>query len=118
MLNDLKNILSNLNKDINQEKLLEYLNSTLSKEEQHSLEMQMNDDPFISDAVDGLQHFEKDQQVSLIVHHLNEGLRKQLEKKKARRKTSIQQQPWIYFALIILLILIVVAYVIIKKLYA
>lgn len=84
MPNDLKNILSNLNKDINQEKLLEYLNSTLSKEEQHSLEMQMNDDPFISDAVDGLQHFEKDQQVSLIVHHLNEGLRKQLEKESTQ----------------------------------
>jgi len=117
MPNDLKDILSNLNKDIEQDKLLEYLNRTLTTEEQHAIEMQMNDDPFMSDAVDGLQQFEKNQQVSLLVQHLNEGLRQQLNKKKTRRKNKIQQQPF-YFALILLLILIVVAFVIIKKLYS
>jgi hypothetical protein len=44
MSNELKDILSNLNKDIEQEKLLEYLNRRLSEEEQHLLEHQMNDD--------------------------------------------------------------------------
>ncbi|HMJ46723.1 MAG TPA: hypothetical protein VK498_05305 [Ferruginibacter sp.] len=117
MPNELKDILSNLNKDIEQEKLLQYINRTLSAEEQHAIEMKMNDDPFMSDAADGLQQFEKNNQVSLLVYQLNEGLRKELDKKKSRRKIRIiPQQPWVYFTVVLLLVLIVIAYVVIKKL--
>lgn len=117
MPNELKDILANLNKDIEQEKLLEYINRQLSSEEQHAIERQLNDDEFISDAHDGLQHLEQNNRVSLLVHQLNEGLRKELAKKKNKRKQkTIPQQPWVYFTVILLLILAVVAYIIIKKL--
>ncbi len=44
-MNDgLKDILSNLNKDIEQEKLLQYLNQHMSEEEIHAFEKQMSDD--------------------------------------------------------------------------
>lgn len=116
MNNDLKNILSNLSKDIEQEKLLEYLNRKLSAEEQHALETQMNDDAFMSDAMDGLEQIKNADKVSLAVTQLNEGLKKQLEKNKKRRnKGTVIQDSWIYYTVILLLLLAVIGYVVIKK---
>ena len=54
MSDELKNILSNLNKDIEQNKLLDYLNKKLSAADAHELEKQMADDEFMNDAVEGL----------------------------------------------------------------
>lgn len=116
MNNDLKNILSNLNKDIEQDKLLEYLNRKLSAEEQHVLETQMNNDEFMSDAMDGLEEMKNTDRVSLAVSQLNAGLKKQLEKNKKRRnKVTVIQDSWIYYTVILLLLLAVIGYVIIKK---
>ena len=116
MNNDLKNILSNLNKDIEQEKLLEYLNRKLSQEEQHELETQMNSDPFISDAMDGLEQVKNTDKVSKLVTQLNAGLKKQLENNKKRRnKGTLLQDSWIYYTVILLLLLAVIGYVVIKK---
>ena len=78
MSDDLKKILSNLNNNIEQEKLLEYLNRQLTEEEQHDLEAQMNDDEFMSDALDGLEQMNDKTVVPLIVKELNSGLKKQL----------------------------------------
>ena len=57
MSDDLKDILSNLNKEIEQEKLLEYLNKNLSAAEAHEVEKQMANDEFMNDAVEGLEKF-------------------------------------------------------------
>jgi hypothetical protein len=116
MSNELKDILSNLNKDIEQEKLLQYLNRRLSEEEQHLLEQQMNDDEFVSDAMEGLEQIKGTDKVNLAVSQLNAGLKKQLENtKKKRRKTNVIQESWIYYAVILLLLLAVVGYVVIRR---
>ena len=116
MNNELKNILSNLSKDIEQEKLLEYLNRKLSAEEQHVLETQMNDDAFMSDAMDGLEQMKSTDKVSLAVTQLNAGLKKQLEKNKKRRnKGTGMQDSWIYYTVILLLLLAVIGYLVIRK---
>ena len=116
MNNELKNILSNLSKDIEQEKLLEYLNRKLSAEEQHVLETQMNNDAFMSDAMDGLEQMKSADKVSLAVTQLNEGLKKQLEKNKKRRnKGTVMQDSWIYYTVILLLLLAVIGYLVIRK---
>lgn len=117
MSDELKNILSNLNKDIEQEKLLEYLNRNLPPAEQHDLEKQMNDDEFMNDAVEGLEQVENKQSIPGYIKQLNTDLRKQLDKKKVKRyKRKIPNQYWAYISIILLLLLIVVAYLIIKKL--
>ena len=118
MNNDLKNILSNLNKDVEQDKLLEYLNRSLSPEEQHQLESQLNDDPFMSDAMDGLSEMPSSEKVALMVYQLNKNLKTQLEKKKKRKKRAIFETPWLYYTVIFLLIVAVVGYIIIKKINA
>ena len=57
MSENLKDILSNLNPDIDQETLLQYLQGKLSPQEQHELEKQILDNEFAADAIDGLQDF-------------------------------------------------------------
>jgi len=113
---ELKDILSNLNRDIEQEKLLDYLNKKLSASEAHELEKQMADDEFVNDAVEGLEEFKNKKDLSLYVQQLNNDLKKQLDKKKQRKeKRKLKEQPWLYFSIVLLLVLIVVCFVLVRK---
>ena len=80
MSDDLKDILSNLNKDIEQEKLLDYLNKQLSAADAHDVEKQMTDDEFMNDAVEGLEQFKDKKDLSFLVDQLNRDLKKQTAK--------------------------------------
>ena len=116
MADDLKDILANLNKDIDQEKLLQYLNRELSKEEQHEVEKHLNQDPFAADALEGLEMVADKKNIPGLVQQLNHELKKQTQRKKSRKeKRKLQQQPLLYIAVIIILMLIIVAYVVIRK---
>ena len=116
MSDELKDILSNLNKDIEQEKLLDYLNKKLSAGEAHELEKQMADDEFMNDAVEGLEEIKNKKDLSLYVEQLNQELKKQLDKKKKRReKRKLKDGPWTYFAIVWLLVLIVVSFILVRK---
>jgi len=116
MSDDLKDILSNLNKDIEQDKLLDYLNKKMSASEAHELEKQMADDEFMNDAVEGLEQFKDRSNVSSLVEQLNRDLKKQTAKKKQRKeKRKLKEQPWLYITIVILLLLVVISYIIIKK---
>jgi hypothetical protein len=116
MSDNLKDILSNLNKDIEQEKLLDYLNKNLSAAEAHELEKQMADDEFMNDAVEGLENFKNKKDVSLIVEKLNKDLKKQTAKKKLHKeKRKLKDQPWLYITIVTLLLLVIIAYIVIKK---
>ena len=86
MSDDLKDILSNLNKEIEQDKLLDYLNKKLPASEAHEVEKQMADDDFMNDAVEGLEKFNNKKDLGLYVQQLNHDLQKQLNKKNKRRE--------------------------------
>lgn len=116
MSDDLKDILSNLNKDIEQEKLLQYLNRNMSDAEQHAFEKQMNDDEFMNDAVEGLQSIKDKNKIQDLVQQMDAGLKKQLKKRKARKQKRILiHQPWIYYSIVLILLLLMIAYLVIKK---
>ncbi|MGB4846148.1 MAG: hypothetical protein WBP16_16895 [Ferruginibacter sp.] len=116
MSDELKNILSNLNKDIEQEKLLDYLNKKLSAAEAHEVEKQMADDEFMNDAIEGLENFKDKKDLSLLVQQLNSDLKKQTAKKNRKKeKRRLKDEPWVYFTIILVLVLIVISYVLIKK---
>ena len=116
MSNNLKDILANLNKDIEQDKLLQYLDNQLPESDKHAVETNLNDDAFMSDAMDGLQQLENKSDIPSIVNQLNTGLKKQLDKRKQRKnKRAIAEQPWVYYTIVLLLVLVVVAYIVIKK---
>lgn len=117
MSDELKDILSNLNNDIEQEKLLQYINQHMSDSDQHTFEKQMNDDEFMNDAIEGLQSLENKSNISGIVQQMNADLKKQLDKKKSRKqKRKLNEQPWTYYSIVLLLLLILIAYIVIKKL--
>ncbi len=116
MSEDLKNILNNSNKDIDNQKLMDYLSKQLSKQDTHDLEKMMTEDAFINDAVEGLEQFDSVKKLPLSVEQLNRELQKQIAKKKNRKeKRRIKDQPWVYFTIILLLLLSIICYVIIKK---
>lgn len=117
MNDDLLNILSHSNKDIDNQKLMDYLSDKLSAEEKHALEEKMVDSEMLNDVVEGLEKFKNKTDVNALVEQLNTNLKKQLEKKKAKRnKRQIKNLNTLYLAIILILIIILVAFLVIKNL--
>ena len=116
MSDDLLNILSNSNKDIDNQKLMDYLSDKLSAEDKHAIEKEMIDSDFMNDAVEGLESFKKQTDINEYANQLNKNLRKKLETKKLKRnKRKIKDMPWFYYAIILILILVIAGFLILKK---
>jgi predicted secreted protein len=116
MSDNLKDILSNLSTDVDQETLLLYLQGKLSDEKKHELEKKLLQDAFEEDAFDGLQEFKDKEQLQYMVEMLNRDLKKKTQQKKIRReKMKIKDQPWLYISLLILILLIVLSYIVISR---
>jgi hypothetical protein len=116
MSDELKDILSNLNPDIDQEILLQYLQGKLTALQQHDLEMKMQDNEFTNDALEGLQNFGDKHKIALLVEQLNKDLKRRTDKKKKfREKLKLQLDPWVIVAVILILALVVISYLIIRK---
>lgn len=115
MNEDLLHILSDSNKDIDNQKLMDYLSGKLSAEQKHEVEKWMMDNPFFNDAVEGLQHADATH-VNASVEEINTTLRKYLQKRKAKReKDFFPKDWWVYVAVVLILFLVVIVYWIIKK---
>jgi len=116
MSNDLKDILSNSNKDIDNQQLMDYLSNQLSKADSHAMEKDMVDDEFMNDAVEGLQKMEHPKDMQAFVEQLNNDLHKQIAKNKNRKeKRGLKEQPYTYVTIIIILILVVISFIVLKK---
>jgi hypothetical protein len=116
MRENLKEILSNLNTDIDQETLLLYLQGKLSDEQKHEVEKKLSDSDFDADAMEGLEEIKDKQQISYMVEMLNRDLKKRVEKKKQRReKMTLKDQTWLYIAVVIIILLIIISYFIIHR---
>lgn len=115
MADKIKDILSNLSTDIDQEKLLQYLQEQLSTDQQHHVEKVLIDDPFTADAVEGLQQMRDRKKMEYMVEMLNRDLKKKTEKKKKRReRLQLKDQSWLYLSVLIVILLIVICYFVIQ----
>jgi hypothetical protein len=116
MKNELKDILSNSSKDIDNQQLMDYLSNQLSKTESHEIEKNMADDAFMNDAVEGLQEIENKKNMQAYVEQLNNDLQKQIAKNKNRKeKRRLKDQPFTYVTIIIILILVIVSFLVLKR---
>jgi anti-sigma factor RsiW len=116
MNNDLLNILSNSNKDIDNQQLMDYLSGHLSPEELHEVERSMADSEFVNDAVEGLQHITDKKDLQVYVDELNATMQKSLQKKKLRRqKRRLKDDPWGIIAVALVILLCIIAYIVIRK---
>lgn len=117
MADNLKDILSHLKPDVDQETLMLYLQGKLSEEKKNEIEKQLLKDEFNEEAFEGLESFKDKEQLTYMVEALNRDLKKKTAKKKARReKLRIKEQPWVYASILIFLLLIAIAVILIYKL--
>lgn len=117
-MQNLKDILSNSNKDIDNQKLMDYLAGKLSAEEKHEVEKWMIDNEFAGDAWEGLNKFPARKDLGKYVEQLNKELATYILKKKQRRERKRIAQPfWVYIAIVLILFLIIIAYYVIKESY-
>jgi anti-sigma factor RsiW len=101
---------------IDNQKLIDYLNGKLTAEEQHEVEKWMMENPFDAEALEGLQQGGSGKNVQATVDQLNRQLHQYLEQKKQRRKRKPDPTSyWTYIAILFILILAILAYLIIRK---
>ena len=116
MNKDLINILSNSNKDIDNQKLMDYVAGKLSAEEAHEMEKLLLESDFTDDAAEGLSMLDDKSRITRMVYELNNNLKHQLEEKKKRRdKRRLKDQPvWLLMlAVLVFLFLIVLCYMVV-----
>lgn len=116
MKENLKDILSHLHSEVDQETLLKYLEGKLSAEEQHEVEKNTLDDAFESEALEGLQDFGNKAKIASMVEGLNRDLKKKTEKKKTlphRRPAKVE--PWLIITIVLVLLIAIISYFIIHK---
>lgn len=117
MSDDLLNILSNSNKDIDNQLLMDYLAGKLSGQQKHEVEKWMADSEFMNDAVEGLEAVENKKDLNLVVAQLNQDLHKKLSKKKDRKgRRRFKDTPWAYLAVLLIIVLAILSYIILQKL--
>ena len=114
MREDLLNILSDSNKDIDNQKLMDYISGRLSAEQKHEVEQWMTDNPFFDEAVEGLQDAGGEKKVNASVDKLNRKLHKYLKQKKKKKDKRIilYNNTWIYIAVLFILALAAIVYLV------
>jgi len=116
MKDNLKDILSHLTTDIDQETLLLYLQDKLPEGKKHEVEKKLSANEFTNDALEGLQQFNDKKQIAHMVEMLNRDLKKKVEKKIQRReKMKLKDQSLLYVVILIFILLIVLSYMIIHR---
>jgi hypothetical protein len=112
----LKDILTHLNPEVDQETLLRYLEGHLAPEKQHELEAQLLDADFEAEALEGLQQMRDRKAIPGIVEALNKDLKKKTEKRRARRRRlNLKFEPWLFITMIIVLLLVIIGFVIVRS---
>jgi anti-sigma factor RsiW len=115
MNRDLLNILSNSNKDIDNQKLMDYLAGKLSEQEKHEVELWMADNEFANNAMEGLEKAGSKKDINIYVDQLNKELNQYIKQKKQHRhRRKLKEQPWTLLAILLILALGILAYVVIK----
>lgn len=89
-MSDLFNILSNSNKDIDNQKLMDYLAGKLSGTEKHEVEAWMTENDFASEAIEGLQSLKDPAHANVYVEQLNNQLSRHLKQKPKRRTRKLE----------------------------
>ena len=117
MQDDLLNILKNNNRNIDNQKLMDYVNGRLSPEEKHEVEKWMIDEPFFSEAAEGLQEVGSEKAVTKSVEQINSQLRLYLRERKNKKRIRklLPITFWTYVAIVVILLIAVITWVIVNR---
>ena len=111
-MKDLINILSNSNKDIDNQKLMDYLSGKLSSKDANEVEQWLSENDFAEDAVEGLKQVSSKKDIDLYVDQLNKQLGVYINQKKVRREKRKIDIQWSVVAVIVIVLLAVLAYLV------
>lgn len=88
---------------ISSQSLLNYLEGKLDVGEHTRIEAAVAADPFLRDALEGLNAMQDKGQLEQVVVQLNARLRRQVNKRRLRRRKPLAQPLWMYVLLLLLL---------------
>lgn len=113
-MDDLGNIF-NSKYEIDQEQLKKYLDGELPDEEKHIIEKAMIDSPFVNDALEGLKYISSQKKRDDLVENINSTLRKNINAKTGRRRSSkISHIWWSILSVALILLLAAVSILLIR----
>ncbi|MFC4230602.1 hypothetical protein ACFOW1_01780 [Parasediminibacterium paludis] len=91
--------------------LINYLVGNLSDEERHAIELQMLEDDFANDAIEGLENVSNKAQLDTYVKQLNQQLQKQIATKKQRKaKRKLADNQWLVISICVVLAICLLGY--------
>ncbi|MBS1597652.1 MAG: hypothetical protein JST75_05470 [Bacteroidetes bacterium] len=103
-------------KNIDADKLLDYLNDRLPAAEKNEIEKLIAGNDFVNDAIEGLKHVKDKKKLQAYVDQLNQELHNHLQKKKLRReKKRLPEYSWIYITIILILSICILGYLVIRQ---
>ena len=115
MSSQLQNILNDLNGAISEQQLLSYIKGNLNEAEREKVEQILSDNPFASDAVQGLAEVQQKEKLPQIVSSLKKDLRNNLNK-PVRKNRKNDSQMWNLTAVVIILLLLLAAWLVLRHL--
>jgi hypothetical protein len=91
--------------------LMNYLAGNLSDEERHAIELQMLEDKFTNDAVEGLEQVSNKAQLSTYVAQLNNQLQKTIKAKELRKANRrLADNQWLIISICVVLAICLLGY--------
>lgn len=97
------------------DELLRYVQNKMSDSEKHAIELHLQENAFLQDAVDGLQQNEGGR-TQEHVEELNQFLSRKLRQKKPRGQKKIKYLGLIALAVILLLLVVLGSYMVLHQL--
>ena len=95
-------------------RLMDYLKNNLSDQERHAFEMDSNDDPFLSDALEGLVNLNDPQKAAVIKEELQQFITQKTSKKKDKRYKPIQFPTWLILLITTIFLMALAGIILIK----
>lgn len=100
---------------IDEDRLLAYIEGKLPATEQHALEEILEADPFLSDAVEGLAEIKDKEQLRDIAAQINAQLKRQIQNRRKQRKAHTKlSDHWGGIFVLVFLLLILLSWLVIK----
>lgn len=103
--------------EIDPQELLRYTSGQMSDTEAQQLEARALDDPFLADAIEGMEQAPNKARLEQMAYALNQDLKRRLSQKQKRKKwIGFEAPAWWPWITLIILMLITLAYLFIRKL--
>jgi len=94
----------------NQQTLLDYINGKLSVEECYALEQKLDQDPFLADALEGLQMVQEKERIQQLTAQINVQLKHSLGQNKPKTPPKAQLPNWLLSVTILIILMLCILY--------